>query len=291
MIRTPLGKRFIEELSIANDQIIYSAFAHHEFDKIAVDQYKKYPQKKTTASFPKNPIAIRLDVTNAELYILRKTNAQVGHRSGIIAGTEHALAYLQEMQEFRAGDDANKTSSDPKEPEEEKALRKLRIWSAADIEPAWFRTIGYFRLLRNHYAHANRFLHGAFRIHIANYGHYLNRFWNNGFTVTFGYDFQDERVNQHDLDHALAAMNFLRASIREIDAAFASTLRLEHVVERAIQDVWRHSPTLRTDVSKLARKVRTTLDLQYGERFPLDCILPSVTQMLPNLSKAGSTAP
>ena len=111
-------------------------------------------------------------------------------RMGVIASVEHSLAYVEEVQAFRQAL-VNSEGDDVKDDAEEEQFRlKIERWSGRSPPSGYFRTLGYLRLLRNHYAHVNDTPHPSFKTYVRSYGTPLNKFWNNGVTDVHGIDFR-----------------------------------------------------------------------------------------------------
>ena len=159
--RTPIGHRFIDQLIRVNDQICYSALLHHEFDTVLKPLKLSRPKDFTSTVFPRNPFAERFYRRIDELHSFGATSSVIELQTGIIAAVEYALAYLEEIQSFRAAVRPSAEDQIHKDGAEEKIFEKLSGWSGTPAPKGYFTTIGYLRLLRNHFAHARSDLSSA----------------------------------------------------------------------------------------------------------------------------------
>ena len=109
--------------------------------------------------------------------------------------------------------------------------RKSNFASSHSLEgsaPAseYFRTLGYFRHLRSHYAHVNTMPTSAFATYVRAYGTPLNTFWNNERTDLHGVDFRTLACTTLPPDLAFGIMNLLRVCLLHVDHIVADTLSL-----------------------------------------------------------------
>lgn len=148
------------------------------------------PSQYTTDVFKANPYAQRIYRPLHDLPSFLNGNEQVALRMSVIAGVEHCLAYLQDIQLFRGSLISSPQDAIKDDAEEEQLRRKIEGWAGRVPQPGHFRTLTYLRLLRNHYAHANDILHSAFKSFIRANGTILNRFWANGITDVGELDFK-----------------------------------------------------------------------------------------------------
>lgn len=177
MPKTPVASRFLLRLIDVGDQICFSALRQWEFDRILSGVAAQSPKDFTPAVFAANPFSNRIYRRVGDLPQFSSDAEQVALKMGVIASVEHVLACLEEMQTFRAALASTNADAISNDAEEEQLRLKIEAWSGAKATAAYFRTIGLFRLLRNHYAHLNDKPHPALKSYIAANATTLNRFW------------------------------------------------------------------------------------------------------------------
>lgn len=230
MDRTPIGKKFIEELIKVNDQLCYSALLHHEFEGATLDHAKSSPDEFTSSIFPSNPFSERLYRRAKDLPAFSLQSRTTGFRMAVIVGYEHVLAYLEEAQAFRARRKPSPEDSIYDDAPEDQIFNKLTNWLPQSPNKGYFTTLGYFRHMRNTFAHGHVGPSKEFSAFAAQHSHSLRKFWSNGVTDLGGFDFKSAQSKTLSADTAFAIMNLFRICLREIDSLLASTLSLEDVL-------------------------------------------------------------
>jgi hypothetical protein len=217
MRKTPVAARFMQQLIKVNDQICFSALQQWEFQRTLVPLVANHASDFTPAIFRLNPFANSIFRRVGELPAFLADSEQVALRMGVISAAEHALAYIDEVQKIRELLIANEGASIEDDAEEEQLRRKIQAWSCSAPIAGYFRTLGYLRLLRNHYAHVNEKPHAALKTFIGSHGTPLNRFWDNGVTDVHGMDFRALPTIALTPKLAFGIMNVARLSIQHID--------------------------------------------------------------------------
>ena len=264
--KTPEAARYLRQLIRVNDQVCFAALGKWEFEQALVPLVEEHASNFTTVVLSSNPFAGRLNRRIGDLLSFSHESELVALRMGVIAGLEYCLAYLEDVQAFRqllapsAGDNLTDDA------EEEQMRIKIVSWSGQRPVQWYFRTLGYLRLLRNHYAHVNDELGSSFQSYVRSYGSPLNKFWNNGVTDVHGLNFND--LANINLTPALTfgVMNLMRISIQHIDDMVASTLTLNHAVTYITRDISRHPNNRRLATKRLASKVKARLESEWNIR-------------------------
>jgi hypothetical protein len=264
MDRTPIGRKFIHELIKVNDQLCYSALLHHEFEVLASHHAKSSPNDFTVSIFPTNPFSKRINRRANDLPTFGSQSRITGFRMAVIVGYELVLAYLEEIQEFRARSKPTPEDSIQEDAPEDQVFNKLAKWLPQSPNKGYFSTLGYFRHMRNSFAHGHEGPSKAFAAFAARYSHLLNRFWSNGITELNGLDFKSAISKELSAETAFAIMNLFRVLLREVDAMFASTLSLEDVLGSTVAEVVTRKPELKRNPSKAVSKVRAIIKFDYG---------------------------
>ena len=264
MRKTPAAARFLERLIDAGDQICFSALRQWEFDATLSQAAAQRPGDFTPAVFAANPFSDRIYRKMSDLPQFSAEAEQVAFKMGVIASVEHVLACLQEMQAFRAALSATVADAIEDDAEEEQLRLKIEAWSDAKPTAAYFRTIGFFRLLRNHYAHLNEQPHPALRSYIAANATTLNRFWAKAPTQLHGLDFRMVAGVPLTFELAIATVNLLRVSVLHIDGMLAATVAFDDAVNWLLARVMQHPRSRGLAVDRLTSKVRLRLEMEFG---------------------------
>lgn len=268
MKKTPLGNRFNKQLIRVNDQVCFAALQQWEFSQHIGPLVSENSKEFTTTVFPANPFAKKIYRKLGELPDFAKDAEEVALQMGIIAAVEYVLAYIEEVQQLR--EELLIDIGDPitHDAEEEQLRLKITRWQDNAPIPWHFRTVGYFRLLRNHYAHVNEEPSSAFNTYTRSYGTPLNGFWNNGVTDIHGIDFATLGVTVITPDLAFGVMNLLRICVQHIDAMVADTVTSADIVKWMVSRSPPRDRQLTTDrlSSKLAARLR--MDWNIEEALP-----------------------
>lgn len=280
MKKTPLAGRFTKQLIRINDQVCFAALQQWEFTQHLSQLEVKSSKKFTTDVFPSNPFAKAMYRKVGELPDFSMEAEEIALQMGVIAAVEYVLAYMEEAQLFReelVGGDAEPIKSNA---EEEQLRLKISGWCESPPTTGYFLTVGYFRLLRNHYAHVNDTPIPAFSTYIRSYGTPLKSFWNNGVTDVHGIDFQTLPLGSLTPDLAFGIMNLLRVCVQHIDEMIAETISLADIVRWIILQI-RETPRARqlTD-ERLSSKVVTRLRTEWNIKEHL----PDVVSLVEDLT-------
>ena len=264
MKKTPVSTRFTRQFIKVNDQVCFSALRQWEFEQTLAPLLINQPGEFTPAVFSANPFAESIYRRIGELPAFSQEAEQVALRMGVIASIEHSLAYIEEVQTFRQSLVPSESDEIKDDAEEEQLRRKIERWSGTSPPSGYFRTIGYFRLLRNHYAHVNESPHPAFKTYIKSYGTLLNRFWNNGVTDIHGIDFRTLATTMLTPDLAFGFMNVLRVSLRHIDELVSDTLSLTDAVRFILNEIYQSPRNRQLRTGRIASKVRARLRSEWN---------------------------
>lgn len=237
------------------------------------------PKDFTPAVFAANPFSNRIYRRIGDLPQFSADAEQVALKMGVIASVEHVLACLEEMQTFRAALTSTNADAISNDAEEEQLRLKIEAWSGAKPIAAYFRTIGLFRLLRNHYAHLNDKPHPALKSYIAANAATLNRFWAKAPTQLHGLDFHTISGTPLTFELAIAIVNLLRVSVLHIDEMLAATLKFDEVVGWLLVEVRKHPRSAGLTLDRLASKVRLRLEMEFAHTCGTDPVKAAIQQL------------
>ncbi|MBZ9920868.1 hypothetical protein FJ942_06975 [Mesorhizobium sp. B2-4-2] len=280
MKKTPLASRFLKQLICVNDQICFSALQQWDFANRLAPMVNAIPKEFSTAAFPNNPYAASIFRSVSDLATFAGEAELVALQMGVVASVEHLLAYMSDVQHLR--ESLVTTSGDPifDDAEEEQLRLKVCRWKGSDPASGYFKTLGYFRHLRNHFAHVNAKPTSAFATYIRSHGTPLNKFWNNGRTDLHGVDFRSLAGIQLTPDLALGVMNLLRVCLRHVDDIVADTLSLEDAVHWIVRDIRSAPRNNGIDAGQLESKVTARLEMEWGVKADVLAIHKAVEAML-----------
>lgn len=265
MLRTPIRTKFSKQLIRINDQICFAALGRREFGETIDRLAQASPEQSTTTVFASNPYASRLHRKIEEIPTFAAKSEQIELQMGVIAGCEHAIAYLKEIEVFRAAVKPGPADALKADAIEDRLLQKLAEWLGTAPVKGPYLTLGYLRLLRNHYGHVNEVKTSAFTKYIANYAHYLQTFWNNGRTDIGPLIFRTLPDGPLSPEACFAIMNLLRICIEEIDADFVRTLTVPDVLEHMVAQVHERDKPRSNDPEWFTKRVRAAIFGAYGE--------------------------
>ncbi len=280
MKKTPLASRFTQQLVRVNDQICFAALQQWDFAKRLEPLVVSRPKDFSTDVFPTNPYAEAIYRRVSELADMSGDAAIVALQMGVVASVEHLLAYMEEVQTFREdliADDGDAICNDA---EEEQLRLKITRWQGSEPASQYFRTLGYFRHLRNHYAHVNPKPVPAFATYIRSYGTPLNSFWNNGVTDVHGVDFKTLAGSSLTPELAFGVMNLLRVCLWHVDEMVAETLTLADAVRWIVQQI-RSAPRNRImDARRLEAKITARLRMEWNLKADARTIQQAIDEAL-----------
>ena len=259
--KTPLSTRFTRQIIRVNDQICFAAFQQWQFLQILDPIASTQPTDFTTGVFPDNPYSETIHRRMSDLPKFSLDAEQVALQMGVIAAVEYVLAYIEEVQELR------ETLYPPEQPfirddaEEEQLRRKLVSWNSKQPRIEYFRTLGCFRLLRNHYAHVNEEPNTAFTSYARLHGTQLNSFWDNGITDVKAIDFKMLPSMQLTPKIAFGIMNLLRICIQHIDSMVADTVSTSKAIVWVIE---RDPKVVNLKIAKRMSKISTRLRMEWN---------------------------
>jgi hypothetical protein len=238
------------------------------------------PDAFTTTAFPGNPHARRIYRTMSDIPSFSRAAQETELQMAVIAGYEYALAYINEVEAFsvqvRPGPADTLTDDAP----EEQLYAKMTLWRGTPPAREPYRTLGYLRLVRNHYAHVNDVPSPALVKFIAKYAHHLQRHWNKSPSQIGNLKFRTLVNRPLTTSHAYPAMNLLRAAIEQIDKSFAATLRLDNILPLEANRLYEHVPGHDRAVERFVPKLRAAIRERYGETFSAALLEPYVRQFL-----------
>lgn len=264
MRKTPLASRFTQQLIRVNDQICFAALQQWDFARCLEPLVASRPNEFSTDVFPANPYAEAIYRRVSELADLSGDAEVIALQMGVVASVEHLLAYMEEVQTFREGLIADDGEAIRDDAEEEQLRLKITRWRGSQPNSQYFRTLGYFRHLRNHYAHVNPKPVSAFATYIRSYGTPLNSFWNNGVTDVHGVDFQTLASSRLTPELSFGVMNLLRVCLRHVDEMVAETLTLTEAVRWIVHQVQNVPRNRMMDARRLESKVTARLKMEWN---------------------------
>ena len=260
-----------------NDQVCFAAFQQWEFTQELSPLVDSSPKRFTTDVFTSNPFAKTIYRRVGELPAFAKEAEEITLQMGVIAAVEYVLAYMEELQLLRerlVPDNAVPIRDDA---EEEQLRLKISRWRGSSPTAGYFRTLGYFRLLRNHYAHVNVTPTSAFKAYVRSYGAPLNAFWNNGVTDVHGIDFRTLPATGLTPDLAFGAMNLLRVCVQHVDEMVAETLSLADAVRWIVGDIRR---ARQLSIGRLVSKVAARLRMEWNIEEALPTVMKQVEDVI-----------
>jgi hypothetical protein len=280
-VKTPLLSKFERQLELVNDQMCFSAFYQWEFNQDLIKIVQSNPEDFTTSAFPKNPFSPSIYRRIKDLPSFAKEAEQVAIRMGFVASVEFCLAYMSEVQDLKEKFEASSADAIVHDAEEEQLRRKMKVWIGGNtFQGGYLTTLGYFRLLRNHYAHANLEPHKSLVSYSRANSEDLDKFWDNGITDVKGVRFDTLLELQPSPEQAFGLLNMIRVSLRQIDNAIAKTFTLQSILKHAACTRSRAIISGRT-IPVLARKFRQ----QLVDEWSLEIDTSKVAQELTSLRK------
>jgi hypothetical protein len=199
-----------------------------------------------------------------ELPELSRDAQAVALQTGVVASVEYVLAYMQDVQTLR--EDLVAETGEPihEDAEEEQLRRKIERWRGHPPNSNYFRTLGYFRHLRNHYAHVNEKPTQAFQTYIRSYGTPLNTFWDNGVTDLHGVDFKFLATTDLTPELAFGIMNLLRVCLRHVDEMVSDSVSLADAVRWLVMQIELEPRNRQLPRARLVSKVTARLRISWG---------------------------
>lgn len=286
--KTPLGGRFTRQLIRVNDQLCFAALQQSEFLKQLEPLAQARGKEFTTDVFPDNPYAETIHRRLDDIKQFSKEAEQIALQMGIIAAVEYVLVYMDEVTRLRETLHPQAGPHIHHEAEEEKLRLKVERWSTSvgrtnAVKVDYFRTLGYFRLLRNHYAHVNEAPSHAFSDHIRLQGTLLNSFWKKQITDVRGIDFKTLAKKDLTPDLAFGVMNLLRVCVQLIDQMVANTLLLTEVIEWTVREIWIDAKNRKLSTERFSSKVATRLRMDWNVVVSASGITAQVQQAVANV--------
>ena len=203
---------------------------------------------------------------------------------GVIVGVEHSLAYLEEVQTLRQSLVTSDGDGIKDEAEEEQLQLKIERWSGKSPPAGYFRTLGYLRLLRNHYAHVNDKPSAPFKTYIRSHRKSLNKFWNNGVTDLHGIDFRTLGSVALTPNLTFGIMNVMRVCIQYVDCLVAGTLTLTDAVQYLLGEIFRSPRDSRLAIERIASKVKHRLRMDWNIYLSLPVVAEEVERSIASRS-------
>ncbi len=280
MEKTPIRSKFVKRLVRIDDQLCFAALGRHELGITLSALAAATPDEFTTTVFPANPFARRIYRKMKDIPAFAAASEQIEFQMGIVAGVEHALAYVEEIEDFRAQVHPSPGDGIGLKAAEDQLYAKMTDWTVSPPAIGPYRTLGYLRLLRNHYAHVNDEPTSAFASYLATHSHQLQRFWTNGITDLGGIQFRTLPDVPLTPGSAFALMNLLRVVIEIVDRGFVATLVLDDVVGVVAAEVFARVEAHDRSPERLTRKVRAALQEGYGEKFATAAVRQGVDEYL-----------
>jgi len=282
MKKTPAAARFTHQLIKVNDQLCFSALRQWEFEQALAPLIVTRPADFTPAIFSANPFAGNIYRKIRDLPAFSREAEQVALRMGVIAGVEHSLAYLEEVQSLRQSLIKSVEDGIKDDAEEEQLRRKIERWSGKSPDAGHFLTLGYLRFLRNHYAHVNDKPSAAFGRYISSYGTPLNKFWNNHATDLHGIDFRTLASVTLTPDLTFGIMNVMRVCLQHVDCLVADTLSVTAVVQYLLDEIFQSPRDSRLGIERIASKVKHRLRMAWNIHLSLPVVAEEVERCIAN---------
>lgn len=270
MFKTPIRAKFVSRLERINDQLCFAAFGRHELGALFALHVESSPEDYSTQVFPANPYAGRIYRKMKDIPSFAAVSDEIELQMVVISGGEHALAYIVEIEKFRSKLLPSPADAIARDAPEDQIFDKMSQWAGALPPRGDYRTLGFLRLLRNHYAHVNEAPSPAFAAYLAQHAHHLQSFWNNGVTHLGNFRFRTLIDAPLTAEDAFAIMNLLRVVIEHVDASFAATLSLDAVLPEVTAHLIATRPGHDRTPARLSPKVRAAIEHDYGCKFGID---------------------
>lgn len=267
MFKTPIRAKFVSRLERINDQLCFAAFGRHELGALFAPHVAASPKAYSTDIFPANPHARRIYRMMKDMPEFAAVSEEIELQMVVISGVEHALAYIAEIEAFRRRVILSPADAIKCDAPEDQIFDKMSGWTGSAPVRGDYRTLGYLRLLRNHYAHVNDDPSPAFAAYLAQHSHHLQSFWANGVTQLGTFQFRTLVDAPLTASDAFAIMNLLRVVIEHIDTGFAGTLTLEAVLPEVTARLFATCAGHDRTPERLSPKVRAAIEHDYGPRF------------------------
>ncbi|WP_125182797.1 hypothetical protein [Minwuia thermotolerans] len=247
-----------------NDQICFAALQQWDSANRLETLAKDRPKAFSTEVFEDNPYAKSIYRRAMDLPELSRDAQAMALQTGVVASVEYVLAYMQDVQDLRevlVGETGEPIHEDAKE---EQLRQKIERWRGKPPTSNYFRTLGYFRHLRNHYAHVNEKPTQAFQTYIRSYGTPLNTFWDNSVTDLHGVDFKSLAMTDLTPELAFGIMNLLRVCLRHVDDMVADTVSLADTVRCIVMQIRLEPRNRELPRARLVSKVTARLKMDWG---------------------------
>ena len=279
--KTPVAARYLRQLIEANDQVCFAALGQWEFSQALLPLIATQAADFTPTVFEKNPFAPNINRKIGDLPSFARESEQVALRMGVIAGAEFCLAFLEDAQQFRQSLATSTVDSFTDDKEEEQIRVKIAHWLGRTPATGYFRTLGFFRHLRNHYAHLNHDVGDSFQTYIRSYATPLNRFWNNGMTNLHGLNFRTLASTPLTPALAFGIMNATRICIQHVDDMIANTLELTHAIHFLAEDIRGTLKGRQLERERLATKIKARLESDWGIKVNLLVVSKEIERLGP----------
>lgn len=267
--KTPLAGRYLRKLDGINDQLCFNAFAAEVVAGEVTPMAAQEPDTFTTAAFPDNPHASRIHRRLAELPAFQTDAISQACANSLQAGSEHLQAYFDEVRKLGVAILGGGVGTRDDEGDDERLQRQLKAWMAA-CPGEIFETAIYLRRRRNHLVHLHEEPASEMRNFLGSGAARLTRFWAKRPIDLMSFDFANQALDRFRIEDGYAVMNLMRVCLRDVDAAVAANLPVEALARRAATEILGRDRQLRGSPALLARKVRTTLQMDYGAQIPDD---------------------
>lgn len=278
MKRTPISGRFTKQLVRVYDQVCFAALQQWQFTQQLSPLVGNAPKQFTTEAFPENPFSETIYRRVGELPSFSDEAEQIALQMGVIAAVEYVLAYIEEVQTFREQFEKDNVEPIRDDAGEEQLRLKISRWSGSSPASGYFRTLGYFRLLRNHYAHVNEKLNPSFKTYIRSNSNLLNSFWDNGVTDLHGIDFRTLPLTSLTPNLAFGVMNLMRVCVWHVDEMVAETLPIADVVRWVVLQIRTAPQARQISFDRLSAKVAARLRMEWRIELPLSDIIEMVNE-------------
>lgn len=256
-------------LSDINDEVIFSSFVNFEFREMISSIPANSAQNYTKKVMPNNPYSARIYVKVEDLQNFSERSEVSGCQISMIAGYEVLASYLEDIGRLMRMYKPSSADSLSADKIEDLIAAKTQTWCPGSIDAGIFQTIGYFRHLRNSYAHGHENASKKLLSFARGNASTLTGFWQNLRPNTLSFDFQKLPMRTINIDDARAGMNLMRIALRKIDEAIAASLGFSDVLPATVETVLATSPEVPSNKDKLARKVSGSLKNDFGDTNPI----------------------
>ncbi|NDV52997.1 hypothetical protein [Salipiger sp. PrR003] len=278
--RTRVGRTFKEKLREANDQVWLLDMISFVFDGFLEGPKNSLGQNLTTRDLlPSYQGAHRLDYSLTKLRDFHQQRRHLHLALFLISAFEYASDYIDDVHGFIVKNCGLDVPQKNKLAIEEWVRLSFDALKIGELEnkDALLKTLKYFRPMRNSLSHGRGDFRRDFALYAKAEGGSLNAFWSGHQSDDIFHSFVDTDSKEILLAGRVSALiHFLRIVVDELDKAYSSLVKFDHIAPMVYQEVLAANPTMRANKSVLSRKVTTLLEMDFGAKCTDDDVMSKV---------------